>query len=333
MDAPAIGIPMGSNPASAYNRCMTATGSTARDRIDRIEALIHQDVGRNAEPLFAAARGGLFQAASALAADDRPRIGLLTGFYVPMATPPAAETDGPAGAAMLARALVNAGLEVRLLTDTLCRSACQAALSAAGIDIPLDTVAPDQPLSEVTAIWRNAGITWAIAIERCGRSAGGPPRNMRGEDLSRYVAPLDDLFVAGPWRTIGIGDGGNEIGMGSLPRHLITESVANGETIACVTPAEHLIVAGVSHWGGHALLAGLAILRPEWRAACLDCLDESLEAAILTRMVRDGPAVDGVTLAHAITVDGIDLATHAARLRAIRAVALMKEPLSMHEDG
>jgi D-glutamate cyclase len=306
---------------SACDRAMTGPHGTARDRIDRIEALIHQDVGRNAGALFAAARGGLFKAVSALAAADRPKIGLLTGFYVPMATPPAAETDGPAGAAMLARALVNAGIEVRLLTDTLCRSACLAAVSAAGISVPVDCVAPDQSLSDMITAWRDAGITWAISIERCGRSAGGPPRNMRGEDLSRYVAPLDELFAAGPWQTIAIGDGGNEIGMGSLPRPLITASVANGETIACVTPADHLIVAGVSHWGAHALIAGLAVLRPDWRATCLDCLDETLEKAILTTMVREGPAVDGVTLSHAVTVDGLDLAVHGARLRAIRAVA------------
>ncbi len=41
---------------------------------------------------------------------------------------------------------------------------------------------------------------------------------MRGTDISAYAAPLDRLFSAGPWRTIAIGDGGNEIGMGGVPR-------------------------------------------------------------------------------------------------------------------
>ena len=59
-------------------------------------------------------------------------------------------------------------------------------------------------------------ITHAMSIERCGRSADGAPRNMRGEDISAYTTPLDDLFSAGPWDTIAIGDGGNEIGMGRL---------------------------------------------------------------------------------------------------------------------
>ena len=35
-----------------------------REAVDRIEALIHQEVGRNIEGLFAAAHGGLWHAAS-----------------------------------------------------------------------------------------------------------------------------------------------------------------------------------------------------------------------------------------------------------------------------
>ena len=66
--------------------------------------------------------------------------------------------------------------------------------------------------------WRALGIDWVMAIERCGLSADGRPRNMRGEDLQPYTAPLDQIFTAGPWRTIAIGDGGNEVGMGCSAR-------------------------------------------------------------------------------------------------------------------
>ena len=88
---------------------------------------------------------------------------------------------------------------------------------------------------------------------------------MRGLDIGAHTAALDDLFTAGPWQTIAVGDGGNEIGMGALPRALIAQYVAHGETIACVTPAQHLIVAGVSHWGAYALIGALAVLRTDWR--------------------------------------------------------------------
>ena len=43
----------------------------------------------------------------------------------------------------------------------------------------------------IVEIWRRAQITHAISIERCGRSADGAPRNMRGLDISTYTAPLD----------------------------------------------------------------------------------------------------------------------------------------------
>src|SRR5262249_27405294 len=107
-----------------------------RDAIDRIEALIHQEVGRNIDGLFAASKGGLWQAASSLAAASS--VGIITGFYVPLGTPPAAETDGPVGAAMLAGALTRVGVPCRLATDEPCRATCAAALR--GIDVPLDVV-------------------------------------------------------------------------------------------------------------------------------------------------------------------------------------------------
>jgi hypothetical protein len=163
-------------------------------------------------------------------------------------------------------------------------------------------------------------VTHALSIERCGRSADGAPRNMRGEDISAFTTPLDELFLAGPWQRIAIGDGGNEIGMGSLPASLIGAYVPHGESIACATPADHLIVAGVSNWGAYALIGALALVRDDWRTALLDCLDAERDGAILRAMVNDGPAVDGVTRQRTFTVDSMPIEVHHAKLRAIRAV-------------
>src|SRR5580692_435934 len=74
---------------------LAARGSLTRASIERIEALIHQEVGRNIDGVFAATRSGLWGAASALAAAPHVSLGIMTGFYVPKGTPPAAETDGP----------------------------------------------------------------------------------------------------------------------------------------------------------------------------------------------------------------------------------------------
>ena len=293
-----------------------------QDLIQRMEALIHQDVGRNAGALFQATRGNLAAAAHAIASQEFPRVGLLTGFYVPFGEPPAAETDGPVGSTLIAAALTEAGVPCRILTDAPCASGCIAALRAAGMEnhVALDVVGVDAPLGGMIATWRQAGVTTALAIERCGSSANGPPRNMRGVDISPHTAPLDELFVAGPWSTIAIGDGGNELGFGALPRHLISAHVANGALIACVTPADHLVLAGVSHWACYALIGALAALRPEWREPMRRWLDPATDAAILQYMMVHGPAVDGVTQRQTRTIDAIGMSVHHDKLRAIAAL-------------
>jgi hypothetical protein len=297
-----------------------------RSKVDHIEDLIHEEIGRNISGLFAATKGGLWQAASALASQHQPSIGIITGFYVPLGTPPAAETDGPVGAAMLAGALHRIGVPCRVVTDEPCRGTCAAALLAG--DVPLDVVPLGGPVNKMIMLWRQLGVTHALSIERCGRSADGAPRNMRGEDISAFTTPLDDLFLAGPWQRIAIGDGGNEIGMGSVPASLIGEFVAHGEKIACATPADHLVVSGVSNWGAYALIAALAVLRSDWRAALIGCLDPARDEAILRAMVGDGPAVDGVTRQRTLTVDSLPMELHHAKLRAIRA--LVEDHADLH---
>ena len=296
-----------------------ADRSDLRSLVDRIECLIHVDVGRNISALFDAARGGLWDAASALVNARLGGVGLITGFYVPQGTPPAAETDGPVGAALLAKGLAAVGIPCRVATDEPCFGACAAALVGVGAPgVAIDTVAVGAALTPLIQTWRGAGITHAISIERCGRSADGAPRNMRAEDIGSYTAPLDDLFVAGPWETIAVGDGGNEIGMGAISRSLIARCVTHGETIACVTPAQHLIVAGVSNWGAYALIGALAVLRDDWHRPLLGCLDETLHRAVLEAMIEHGPAVDGVSRLRTLTVDNLDIATHNRVLRMIR---------------
>ncbi len=293
----------------------------SRHPIDAIERAIQQDVGRNIGALFGCCAGGLYAAAAAIAATPHPVLGLITGFYVPFGTPPAAETDGPVGTALLAAGLSAAGVRWRIATDTICANACAAALRGASLGkVEIDAVAPGGEATTLAAAWAAQGVTTAIAIERCGPASDGVPRNMRGLDMLPWTAPLHTLFAAGPWDTVAIGDGGNEIGMGSVPRALIAQHIDNGAAIACVTPARHLIVAGVSNWGCFALIGALAVLRPDWRTALLAVLDENLDQAILHATVHNGPAVDGVTRQQTLTVDGLPPEIHHARLRAIRDI-------------
>ena len=89
---------------------------------------------------------------------------------------------------------------------------------------------------------------------------------MRGIDVTPLVSPAHRLFEVAPrWSppvtTIGIGDGGNEIGMGKIPWQVIRRNIPRGGLVACRVPADHLIVCGVSNWGAYGLGAGVRLLR------------------------------------------------------------------------
>jgi hypothetical protein len=146
---------------------------------------------------------------------------------------------------------------------------------------------------------------------------------MRGRDITEFTSPAHHLFDdnLGPrphLSTIGVGDGGNEIGMGKVAWDLIARSVPNGETIACRVPTDHLIVAGVSNWGAYALAAGVYVLRGVKPPA--DLFDPDRERDILEVMVREGPLVDGVTGRQTATVDGLSWERYAKPLIRIREI-------------
>ncbi len=238
------------------------------------------------------------------------RVGLITGFFVPRGEVAAPETDGPVGTALLAAALAACGVPARIAVDTPCAAAVRAAVGAAGGGVAVDEVGVDEGLDRLIGDWRSAGVSHAVAIERCGRSADGRPRNMRGVDVSPWTAPLDDLFLAGPWIRLAVGDGGNEIGMGKLPPGLIARTVPNGEKIACVTSCDRLVVAGVSNWGAYGLMAALAVARPDWAARIATFLTAERDLAVTRATVDKAGAVDGVTAQREATVDGFGPEIH-----------------------
>jgi hypothetical protein len=117
---------------------------------------------------------------------------------------------------------------------------------------------------------------------------------------------------------IGIGDGGNEIGMGKIPHETIVKNIPNGDLIHCRVPTDHLIVAGVSNWGAYALAAGVYVLRGVKPPS--DLFDPDCEREILEVMVREGPLVDGVTGKQTATVDGLTWDEYAKPLVRIREI-------------
>jgi len=147
---------------------------------------------------------------------------------------------------------------------------------------------------------------------------------MSGRDLTPCTGPAYLLFEVAainrpPITTIGIGDGGNEIGMGKIPWDVIERNITNGKggLVACRVPTEHLIVCGVSNWGAYALAAGVGLLRGKTLDANL--FDSAREREILEVMVEEGELVDGVLGKPSVTVDGLTWEQYAGVLTRIGA--------------
>lgn len=301
------------------------------DRIAKIEAIVGQHVRRDISRLVDFAKGNLGRAAESIATTAVPHVGIVVGFFVRHALPPSPETDGLNGMAHLAAGFAAAGFRVTVITDAPCAKAVWAVIDVLPTRIELEIV--DVSESAVRRLRRylkgdQAPLTHLIAIERAAPGSDGKPHREHGWDMSRETAPLHLLFhEAGwkrPWTTIGIGDGGNEIGMGSLPIDIVKEDIPNGPLIGAQTPSDHLIVAGVSNWGAYGLLASVACLRPDLAPALLGHFDRDKERHFLQAAVNVGQAIDDSRVdrpgSPQMSVDRIPIEQHADLIDQIRAL-------------
>ncbi|MBY0230548.1 MAG: DUF4392 domain-containing protein [Gemmataceae bacterium] len=266
---------------------------TLDEKLDALRAQMQQDIGARglAGEMFAACAGDLALACKELAAARS--VGLLTGFHIPGAGKP--ETDGPPGAVFLARCLASLGIPCHILAD----EECHAAFTACGFPAHRIQAMPD--LSHV------------VAIERPGPAADGRCYTMRGIDVTARTTDAAPL-LAGK-RTVGIGDGGNEVGMGKLPADLIARNIPNGERIACRLPTDRLLVAGISNWGAWALGIGTCLV-----AGGAPPIDLAQEERLLSRMVAQG-LIDGVTGQPSPSVDGVPFALYIQPLLEMERIA------------
>jgi hypothetical protein len=141
-------------------------------------------------------------------------------------------------------------------------------------------------------------------------AADGHFHNMRGIVIDQDIASTEALFSAGI-PTIGIGDGGNELGMGCY-RPQIEASVPQGQLICAQQSALYPLAAGVSNWWGW----GLAALLSRESGKMLVPTDEE-ETALLEAVLAAG-GLDGVTKEPTMTVDNLTLAQHLEILSQVR---------------
>src|SRR2546427_1912187 len=105
-----------------------------------------------------------------------------------------------------------------------------------------------------------------------------------------------------------------EIGMGVV-RARLRRLGPLATRIASVVAVDHLVVAGVSNWGGYGVVAALS------RLAGRDLLHTpELERRLVEACVAAG-ASDGVTRRREPTVDGLPIEAHAAVVELLRWAA------------
>ena len=195
-------------------------------------------------------------------------VGILVGFPL-FDTAPAEENDGVAGAIYLARALQAIDVEVVVFVDTTaselveCLSKCKSK-GFTHENVSFISIGKSHGgLSEINDEG-NLYFSHLIAIERPSPASDGKYYTMSARDISDKVGGMAEIFRlahADPCiTTIGIGDGGNEVGMGKV-KETVVRSIVHGDIIAADVSAEFLVSCGVSNWGGLAIAAGLSLVR------------------------------------------------------------------------
>ena len=230
-------------------------------------------------------------AAKALA--DKVRRGDTVLITTGLIAPPymVAEEDGPIAAATLARA-VDVGLDATpiIICQAVVVQAMEALCQAVGL-MPttpeLAVVTPRKvillpfPLDDELA--RREAVRLLdqfkpkalVAIEKLSKNAKGVYHNGFGIDVSSVQAKVDHLFDIAREReiaTVGVGDGGNEIGTACIAdavRKVVPTGAKCGcpcaSGIAAATDTDYCVFGSKSNYGGFAIEACLAagLERPE----------------------------------------------------------------------
>ena len=259
---------------------------------ESIEDIVLRHSGRGMDILRGYKRDRYAEAAARTILDwEKDTVFLTTGFYVAGF----AETDGPVGTVFLAKALKKLGYRPVILTDDYCRGF----FDGEGVEViymPFD--ADLDWCMETLGSFTPVGL---ISIERCGENTERDYANMRGVSITDKTAAADLFFriALGIVPTIGVGDGGNEIGMGNVA-DIIEEKLS---LKPCVVTVDNLVIATVSNWGAYAIIAYLEKLSGQ---KVFMNFEEA--RAFIKKTVNLG-SVDGVIKEQIVSVDGFGMET------------------------
>jgi hypothetical protein len=241
---------------------------------------------------------------------ERPGTVLIaTGFYI--LSGDAVETDGPPGAAAIGRALESLGRRVVYVTDAHGTVVVRAAVGPEAEVVEFPFAGPEESDSIAKTMLAEYEPALLIAIERCAPDDCGVYRNHKSVDITAQTAHVDRLFDLHR-ESVGIGDGGNEVGMGLLEFE-ISETTGLPNSPA-VTQTAKLVIASVSNWGAWGLLTAMSRIERRDLLPSIDTESERIE-----RCVEAG-AVDGLSGEHVAKIDGFEMDDYFRPLVALRAM-------------
>lgn len=256
------------------------------DSENTVEKIILRDSKRGMKLLapFLSESFCMYTARKILSVEPKKAI-IVTGFYVGGHP----ETDGPSGALTLASALRALGFKAVIATDEPFADIFRGYADVIAVPLKSDE-------KYMHSLLKKLNPSVIVSIERCGRNKFGHYLNMRGEDIGEFTAPLDLLFekCEGNIFTIGIGDGGNEIGMGILENE-IREKL---KIEPCTVKTDSLIIASSSNIGAYGLISCLSSL-----SGC-DLLPNQKELFDIYRRLFLVGCVDGILGMPALSADG-----------------------------
>ena len=235
------------------------------------------------------------EAAEYILSWEKGVIFITTGFYVAGH----AETDGPPGALILCLILKKLGYIPVILTDKYCQNFFEKYdIKIIYMDIKMEN---ENKINFIERTIKEYNPKGMISIERCGLNTENKYANMRNISIDEHTAEID-LFFLNYYKkipTIGIGDGGNEIGMGNL-----VDIIKNNlELIPCKIKVDKLIISSVSNWGGYGLAAYLCLLTKN--KEFFESVEETVKNYI--KYIVSIGSVDRVTHDNKEKVDGNDI--------------------------
>jgi len=277
------------------------------DEIDNI--VTSMDNGRAVLELYRAAREITISPLCFSAAREIENVGagsvfILTGFPVIIGETPLCETDGPLGVVRLVHGLSLLGMDVYTITSGIYGNNLLKLLNAEEEKTKCMIFRDLKHIErEMKDVLKKFSPDILISVELPGKAHDGRYYDMYNNDITPYVVPLDDMIeMACDYgvRTIGIGDGGNEAGMGWVA-DAVTKHVANGSRIASRIKTDSLVVASTSNWGAYGILTALSNLSGK-QLLCNGRYEDKLFADANSLRLYDGklrevkPSVDGFTL-------------------------------------